>query len=413
MQGCSTKDISIFFVAGINYKKTDAAIRGQYAVNNDQYAALLSVAPLYGITELFILSTCNRTEIYGFAEDPSKLIGLLCTQTAGSEKVFSELAYIKKGVAAIEHLFNVGAGLDSQILGDYEIVGQLKKAVSFSRQHCCIGSFLDRLVSVVLQCSKAIKNGTNISNGTVSVSFAAIQYIRETYSNLSGKSILLVGTGKLGRSTGKNLVDYLNTSNITLINRTASKASALAKELGLKHASHQDLPRCIQSADIIIVATNANQPTIQRSHLEDAGRKLILDLSIPYNVEPSSRHLPNVTLVNVDELSKIKDETIKSRQAEIPRVKAIISAHIAELFAWNEMRKHVPVLQAVKSKLHEINARHLPIPVLLSPQAIVIDPSEKIQRVINVMAGKMRRHNKPGCHFIEAINDLMAPAQLD
>src|SRR6478735_5832123 len=124
MHGHSSKDISKFFVAGINYKKTDAAIRSQFAINEEQYATLLTLAPSYGLHELFILSTCNRTEIYGFAEQANQLIRLLCSQTEGNETTFSQLAYIKKGTAAVEHLFSVGAGLDSQILGDYEIVGQ-------------------------------------------------------------------------------------------------------------------------------------------------------------------------------------------------------------------------------------------------------------------------------------------------
>src|SRR5687767_2995593 len=132
MHGTSTKDISRFYIAGINYKKTDAVIRGQFAVNNEQYATLLSKAGDLGLHELFVLSTCNRTEIYGFAESADQLIQLLCSQTEGSAATFSKLAYIKNGLAAIDHLFAVAAGLDSQILGDYEIVGQIKQAVKFS-----------------------------------------------------------------------------------------------------------------------------------------------------------------------------------------------------------------------------------------------------------------------------------------
>ncbi|HEV3325698.1 MAG TPA: glutamyl-tRNA reductase, partial [Puia sp.] len=121
-----TSDISGFFVVGINYKKTDAAIRGQFAIGNEQYEKMLALAPSFNLTELFVLSTCNRTEIYGFADNAAHLAGLLCTQTTGDLAAFLELAYIRKGEAAIEHLFEVAAGLDSQILGDYEIVGQIK-----------------------------------------------------------------------------------------------------------------------------------------------------------------------------------------------------------------------------------------------------------------------------------------------
>src|SRR5215203_4157346 len=112
------KNISNFYVAGINYKKSDASIRGQFAINNDQYSTLLELAPASGLNELFILSTCNRTEIYGFAHNSDQLIDLLCSQTAGDAATFKQAAYIKQGIEAVEHVFSVGAGLDSQILGD-------------------------------------------------------------------------------------------------------------------------------------------------------------------------------------------------------------------------------------------------------------------------------------------------------
>src|SRR5271165_5809904 len=199
-------DISNFYIAGINYKKTDACTRGLFAINSDQYENILSLAAASNLEALFILSTCNRTEIYGFAEEALQLIELLCTQTTGNKRTFAKLAYIKKGEAAIEHLFNVGAGLDSQILGDYEIIGQLKHAIKFSKDRGFINSFLERLVNCVLQSSKTIKNETALSGGTVSVSFAAVQYIKENVELDADKKILLIGTGKIGRNTCKNLV---------------------------------------------------------------------------------------------------------------------------------------------------------------------------------------------------------------
>ncbi len=395
-------------IAGINYKKSDATIRGKYAVSNDQYAALLSKASFYGVSELFVLSTCNRTEIYGVADDVMQLMRLLCSETSGDLDTFTRLSYAKKGSASIEHLFQVAAGLDSQILGDYEIVGQIKQAVKFAREKGFIGSFLDRLVNCVLQSSKMIKNQTALSGGTVSVSFAAVQYIKQKVSNLSGKKILLIGTGKIGRSTCKNLVDYAGNTSITLINRTPEKADLLAKELGLQSAPIERLPEFVQASDIILVATNAAQPSVLVSHLENAGSKLIIDLSIPYNVDPAARQLPNIRLVNVDELSKLKDDTIKKRAAEVPKAQSIIGMHMKEFMDWNEQRKHVPVLKAVKTKLQAITSGELsmhsyPLPVCYSAN----DSNERIQKVINMMALKLRRQNSRGCHYIEAINDFM------
>jgi glutamyl-tRNA reductase len=411
MRGTKPSDISKFFIAGINYRKTDASVRGSFAIGNEQYENILLLAPSYGISELFVLSTCNRTEIYGVAEDAAILIDLLCTQTMGAKKTFTGLAYIKSGREALEHLFNVSAGLDSQILGDYEIVGQIKHSVKVSKKHDFMGGFLERLVNSVLQASKSIKNQTALSDGTVSVSFAAVQYIKETVFNVADKKILLLGTGKIGRTTCRNLVDYLETNNITLINRTQEKALLLAKDVNVQFAPIEELATFIQASDIILVATNAADPVLLQSQLVNTDDKLIIDLSIPCNVERSAGELPHISLVNVDELSKLKDKTLQKRVAEIPRARAIIAEQLSAFLEWFEMRKHVPVLRAVKTKLKEIHERPLFVQSLDTDIAAVLasSPDKKIQRVINGMATKMRQHNQRGCHYIEAINEFMAP----
>ena len=398
------KNISNFFVAGINYKKSDACVRGQFAVSNEQYANILQKASLQGLNEVFILSTCNRTEIYGFANSSCQLIGLLCSETLGDCETFKEAAYIKNGTEAIEHVFNVGAGLDSQILGDYEIVGQLKNAVKFSKQHHFVGAFAERLINCVLQSSKLIKNNTELSGGTVSVSFAAVQYIKQLVANPSSKNILLLGVGKIGRNTCKNLVDYLDTKNITLVNRSPEKAEELATELGLSSASIEKLNEEIAKADIILVATNSPEPTILKEHVEGKGEKLIIDLSIPYNVHREAQKLSNVHLVNVDELSKLKDETLRMREAEVPKAKTIISEVMEEFREWYEMRRHVPMLKDLKVKLKELYTHPLySNPTISCPKKM----DTQIQRVLNETAGKIKVQNQRGCQYLAALNDFI------
>ncbi|MHA4843425.1 glutamyl-tRNA reductase [Flavitalea antarctica] len=412
MNGNTTRQIFKFHVAGINYKKTDASIRSQFAIGKEQYASILDLAPFYGVGELFILSTCNRTEIYGFGETAQELIQLLCTQTVGEIETFNSLAYIKTGTAAVQHLFEVGAGLDSQILGDYEIIGQIKQAVKFAREHehKFIGNFLDRLVNTVLQASKTIKNQTQLSSGTVSVSFAAVQYIKDKVKDIAQQNILLIGTGKIGRNTCKNIVDYLGTTNVTLVNRTDSTASDLAGELGLKSGKLSDLQHLVSEANIILVATNSQTPTLLYSHLSPGASKLIIDLSIPYNVEPNVSEHPGITLINVDELSRLKDETLQKRQAEMPKAVAIIEKHIGEFLEWYQVRRRVPMLRAVKLRLETLPSCRLytsysSLHSLTSP---IIHSDEKIQQVINSMALKMRSQDLHGCQYIEAVHDFIS-----
>ena len=268
-----------------------------------------------------------------------------------------------------------------------------------------MGAFTERLINSVLQSSKLIKNNTELSGGTVSVSFAAVQYIRSAVAKPSSKNILLLGVGKIGRNTCKNMVDYLETRNITLINRSPGKAEELAGELGLRSAPLEDLAEEIAKADIILVATNSAEPTILKEHVEGQGKKLIIDLSVPYNVEAAAQVLPNVQLVNVDELSKLKDDTLKMRMAEVPKARAIITELMEEFEEWVDMRKHVPMLRQLKVKLKELYTHpQYTDTTTTCPKKLDI----QIQRVLNETAGKVKVQNQRGCQYIAALNDFIS-----
>ena len=402
-------DIQDFHIAGINYKKSDAGMRGQFAVTDNAYNFILQQSPEKNISEVFVLSTCNRTEIYGIASSSNELIDLLCNHTQGSKEDFLENCYIKSGWQAVEHLFNVGAGLDSQILGDYEIVGQMKQAARVSKENNCIGSFLERLVNTVLQASKEIKNQTELSAGTVSVAYAAVQYIKETLATVEDKSILLIGTGKIGRNTCRNLVDYLGTKNITLVNRTEEKAGQLAEKLGIKYSSSENTKQLIKNSDVIIVATNATKPILFKEDVEGYGEKILIDLSIPNNIDTATKNLPGINLVNVDGLAKINDYTLQKRITEVPKAKSILVKHIHEFVDWCMMRRNAPALKAIKQKMLDMQQ----CPMFLSSQSktkdefITVD-EQTIQQLINSMATKMRTQHQPGCFYLEAINDFIS-----
>lgn len=403
----TTTDIAHFFVAGMSYKKADAAIRGMFAITESDYQNILDAAAFGHIDSLFVLSTCNRVEIYGCAESAGQLIQLLCGQTNGDVSLLKQKGYVKSGTQAVEHLFNVAAGLDSQILGDYEIVGQLKRAVKFAKERNHINCFMERLINGALQASKTIKNETTLSDGTVSVSFAAVQYLKENVTITPDTKILVLGIGKIGRNTCKNMAGYLGTKNIVLINRSEEKAKTLAAELNMLHAPLHQLNDQIRHAGVILVATNADKPTILASQLTGRGNKLVIDLSVPYNVEPLANSLPNVTLVNVDEISKIKDNTIKQREAQAPKAVNIINQHIANFMEWYAMRQNAPVFKTVKTQLHQLYIQHLSKTCTGDQICPASGSDEIIQRTINNMAGKLRANNEKGCQSIAAINEFI------
>ena len=394
-----------FWLVGVNYKKTDAAVRGMYAVSNEQYEQILNSAKQAGINDIFVISTCNRTEIYAFCDQAYQLMELVCNASKGDIQTMTQIAYVKNEQEAMQHLFHVAAGLDSQILGDFEILGQIKNSVKFSKEHGCIGSMMERIINSVYQSAKSIKTNTALSGGTVSVSFAAVQCIREQYADASDKKIVLIGTGKIGRATCKNLVDYLGTRNITLINRTEETAAQLATELKLSSAPYSEMESQIAEADVILVSTGAMEPVVLKSHLEGKGDKLVIDLSVPRNVEEDAKNIEGVTLVDVDLLSKIKDENLAKRKAEVPKAVGIINEHIAEFMQWYNMRKYIPVLNEVKEKLRDIYIA----PAFRDVNNIPLDKNQEeyINKIVNNLAAKMRRKNTVGCHYIEAINDFI------
>lgn len=393
--------ITDFWVIGINYRKSDTALRGQYAINDIQYAQILDAAASHGVPELFVLSTCNRTEVYGFSKDASSLITLLCKFTAGDSDHFFRQAYIKNGNEALKHIFYVAGGLDSQILGDYEIVGQMKQAVSFSKERGYVGTLLERLFNNTLQASRAIRSETQLSSGTVSVAYAAVQFILNNVPDLSTKKILIVGSGKIGKSTCRNLVEKTGKDQITLINRTEEKARQFASELQLHVAPYSELEQYITSSDIIIVATNAVQPILRKEHLTSGDHKILIDLSIPNNIDTAVKDYAGIQLADVDTLSKINDETLRRREAEVPKAKALITCQIHEFAEWYMMRQNVPVLKAVKEKLNELNNQLF--------EAQQNSDKQAVQRALNGMAQKMRtEERRPGCNYIETINDYMS-----
>ncbi|MFT6324100.1 MAG: glutamyl-tRNA reductase, partial [Halieaceae bacterium] len=166
-----------FYVIGLNYKKADAAVRGRFSISEDTQKAILSTAKDAGVYSLTIISTCNRTELYGFATHPLILVKLLCAHTHGTVTEFNKVSYIFKTKNAVAHWFKVGTGLDSQILGDFEIISQIRTGLRRSKKAGLLNVYMERLGNAVIQASKRIKNETEISTGATSVSFAAVQYI--------------------------------------------------------------------------------------------------------------------------------------------------------------------------------------------------------------------------------------------
>ena len=410
MQLINNENSSSFYVIGISYKKADAKLRGSFSLSPTKRADLLTKAKSIGIEGLLATSTCNRTEIYGVADNPTVLIDLLCENSGGSKKSFNDVAYVLKDKEAISHMFRVGAGLDSQILGDFEIISQIKTAAKISKKYKLLDAFLERLVNSVLQASKQIKNETKLSSGATSVSFASVQFILNSVSDINKKNILLFGTGKIGRNTCKNLVKHTKNEHITLINRTLEKAEKLAGKFKVLAKNYNHLQEEIAKADILIVATGAQNPTIDKELILSKKDLLILDLSVPKNVNDNVKSLPNVSLTHLDELSSLTDKTLKERQDQIPQAISIINKIQDDFQTWLEYRKFAPTIKALKEKLSvfaktEINNQRKKDSSFNSDQADMIS-SNIVQKITNHFAHSLKDDTISSKKSLELIHKI-------
>ncbi|MEM7185090.1 MAG: glutamyl-tRNA reductase [Bacteroidota bacterium] len=404
---------SEFCVIGLNYMKADAEIRGHFSISDAAQKAILLQAQQENIASICAISTCNRTELYGFVSHPKELIRLLCTHTAGTVEEFEQVAYIHKGEEAVHHIFRVATGLDSQILGDFEVISQLRNSLKQSKKMELLNPFMERLGNAAIQASKRIKNETEISSGVTSVSFAAVQYILARVPYVSEKNILLFGIGKIGRNTCENLIKHTRNEHITLINRTRLKADAIAGKFNLVVKEYANIESEIARTDILIVATGAQQPTISKELLHLKKPLLILDLSIPKNVAINVTDHPMVTLVHLDELSLMTDKTLEHRKSQIPKAEAIIKEVKEEFNSWARNRKYAPTLKALKLKLlelthGEIDNQRNKLDDFNEEQAEILS-QRLIQKITTQFANHLKHENgaaKESAELIEKIFQL-------
>ena len=347
------KMLDNFYAIGVSYIKTDAETRGKFSIDGARGESLSQDARAMGVEALLVISTCNRTELYGFAASADQLIDLLCKHTKGDAALFKAEGYVFQNENAVSHLFRVGTGLDSQILGDFEIISQIKQAFRRSKGLKLSNVFLERLVNAVIQASKRIKNQTEISSGATSVSFASVRYLLENIPDISQKSLLLFGTGKIGRNTCENLVKHTSNKHITLINRTRSTAEEIAGKFELNVKGYEDLQTEIRKADVLIVATGAQKPTVTKALLYLKKPLTILDLSVPKNVASEVAVLDQVNVVDIDDLSKITDDTLERRKSQVPLAEAIIAEIQGEFLTWVDTRKFAATIAALKERLSQ------------------------------------------------------------
>jgi glutamyl-tRNA reductase len=403
-------DCKKFYLIGLNYKKADVVTRSKFSISKEQQAELLADAKNNGINSVVVLSTCNRIEIMGFAKHPFQLISLLCKYSEGNVEEFAKVSYVFKNSEASEHVIRIATGIDSQILGDYEIVGQLKDAFGLAKKAGTLNAYLERLFNTALHASKETKNKTSISSGTTTVSYAAIQYIKDKYKEYDGKKILVYGLGDIGESTAKSCSEYLKNYEVTVINRTDAKAFELTKSVHVKARKHEELQQEIHENDIVIVATGASSPTVRETDVKKGKKQLIIDLSIPRNVDPKLSGLEDKEVIDVDMLSERTERTLEERRKQIPLVEEIIRKHKIEFYEWLSFRKSTPAINSLKKSLEEIQKDAITAHAkkLDAAEADVLEDvtSQMISKIVSKFALHLKAENTRANQSIRVMKEV-------
>ena len=344
-----------FTVLSISYEKANAETRSKFAFFDESVKNFVNEIHDKKLGDAFVVSTCNRTEIYTTSQNYMAIAEMFCQSVEIGLMDFMQYVNVKNNEEALKHLFRVSAGLESQILGDFEIIGQIKNAYNrFKRHKKFSNPYLERAINSAIQISKRIKNETGISSGAASVSYAAVHYILKTQNHISDKNILLLGTGEIGQNTVENLVKHVYQPKVKIANRSFEKAEKIAEKYQIPQIAFDDFENELKNTDILIVATGASQPIINQKHFPNGKETLVIDLSIPNNVDKKVAENEAVKLVDVDELSHHIQETIEQRKKEIPKAEEIIKEMTKEFLSWEKKRKFAPNIHQFKAALKHI-----------------------------------------------------------
>lgn len=349
--------IDDFCVVGVNHWEATIDVRERFSLSGVQKDELIDGALREGIHSLFVVSTCNRTEIFAQDATPQELIRLLVAYSNATLDEFHTYGFEKIGFKAVDHLFRVAAGLDSQILGDVQIIRQVKKGYELAGEKDAVSGELHRLMQHVFRAHKRSRTETSLGEGAATTAYAAVKFAIKTFDSLKDKKILLVGTGKIGKVTCRNLVS-LGAQKLTLINRTRDRAEFVADKFNLSVADMDALPEEIADADLVIVATGAKKPVITLDDMKPSilnpSFKVMVDLSVPRNIAPEIGDLNFVDLANMDFLTDVTDEAYRKREQNVPLVKKIIDDELTDFQNWLSKQKIVPTIKALTNKFDAI-----------------------------------------------------------
>jgi glutamyl-tRNA reductase len=320
------------------------------------------------LLELSVLSTCNRTEIYSLVRDVARGQGLI-RQAVEEQKGVRHLSngrytFVLEGESAARHLFRVAAGIESLMVGEPQILGQVRDAHKLADHHRVAGAVLTRLFNSALRAGKRARTETDIGRGTVSVAYAAIEMALKVFDGLEKQTVIVVGAGETGELVARHMAEQ-RPARLLIVNRTLDRAAQLAAELGGEAHGLEDLPGLVGDASVVVTATSAREPLLRVEQLRKVVRRrgssplVLIDISNPRNIEPDVARLDSVFLYDLDALQEIAEQNRARRAKEIPRVEAIVEEEVAQFVGWYDSLQVVPIIRALRDQFHDLSEHEL------------------------------------------------------
>ncbi len=398
-------------IVGINHRTAPVEVRERLAFRDEEMAPALSrlklVAP--SVSEAALISTCNRVEMIAVAEHSeaagNELIGFLAAERRVEPQLFAPAIYRLEGREAVRHLFRVGTSLDSMVVGEPQILGQLKDAYVRAAEAGTVGIVLHRAFHRAFSAAKKVRERTLIGHGTVSVSSAAINLAKQIFDSFEKKTVLLMGAGEMAEATARQLM-RLGVESLLITNRTFDRAVAIARALGGTAVPFDSFRPYLKIADVVIGSMTANRPMLAREDIETLlpERKyrpmFLIDLGVPRNFHAGLNQLDNVYLYDIDDFAAVTDDTREEREREAQKAEAIVEIELETFWRWLSGLELVPAIKDIRANIERLREAELRrhrawLAALPEDQRSHIEALSRgiINKILHQILSELRRNN--------------------
>lgn len=354
---------------GLNHKTAPVELRERFALDDEKIQdALTSVRSLPCIKEGLFLSTCNRVESLCITDEPEtareEIISLIANIGNVTREKLLKLLYEYQGMDAVSHIFRVSSSLDSMVMGEPQILGQVKEAYRYAVNARTSGIILNRLMHRAFRTAKRVRTETGISDSAVSVSYSAVELAKKIFFRLEGRSVLLVGAGEMAELSARHLINN-GVSRVFIANRTFERALQLAKEFRGTAVSFEELQDRLTDVDIVLTSTGAQGYVIHYAHVKEAMKKrknrplFFIDIAVPRDVAPEINNLSNVYLYDIDDLKNVIEINLEKRKQEAVKAERIIKEEVVKFEKWLTTLEVVPTIKSLKEKVEQIRVSEL------------------------------------------------------